>query len=530
MTSNQTPKSLSRLIIALCLAQFCISADIATMAISTSALIDQFSSNVDALKIAGTIYPLVGAALMLISGIIGLYIGWRNLLIVGLLLGLASSLSKIYAPSIEWITYVSRTLAGLAGVAVIPSALALVVRHFSDKKRASVFGLLAASTGLAAALIPLISGWLIDNVCWTIGFYITCASYATAALCALLWIPSVQSDKPQKFDLGGCLLSAAGMLLLILGLLKSPEWGLLNNRSPYMLPWLLNSVSPALWLLLGGGMLLALFVSYEHRFERKHDCSLIPAAWFTNRQLLLGVLILAITHVIFGGFNFTIVAFLQVAINMTAFQTGTIILVFAISLIVFSVITPTLFSRYDHKFVALGGFGMCGLGAVIIWLCTTATSVGNAIYLAMVVFGAGLGMLSSQSLMIVTKSVSAKDAQRTGGLQATVKNVGLAIGIAVIAGLGQTAMEDKVRKDIENNPHYSLEVQAMVKESKAIPYITDDQLLSYLSSYRVSSSEMSQLLELNSESRRKNFHFSLLLLTLFSVVGMVMCSRLRRHS
>ncbi|GAL09809.1 hypothetical protein JCM19233_786 [Vibrio astriarenae] len=87
MPTEYSKSQAFKITIALCLAQFCIAADIATLSIATSSLIDYFQSNVDDLKVVGTIYPLIGASLMLTSGILGLYIGWRRMLIAGLCIG-----------------------------------------------------------------------------------------------------------------------------------------------------------------------------------------------------------------------------------------------------------------------------------------------------------------------------------------------------------------------------------------------------------------------------------------------------------
>ncbi len=320
------------------------------------------------------------------------------------------------------------------------------------------------------------------------------------------------------------------MFILILGLLKSPEWGLFNNHSPYQLPWLFNTFSPALWLLLVGCLTFAAFIQYEIYFERRHGSSLIPTSWFSNKQFLNGTLILITMYVIFGGINFTLVAFLQVAINLSAVETGTIILIFAVSLIVFSIITPSLFKAYDNKFIAMGAFAICALGAVITWLSTSATEVGLGIFFAMFVFGAGLGMLSSQSVVIITKSVPSHEAPRTSGVQATLRNVGLAIGIAVIAGMGQSAMENIIRGNIEGNSEYSPKIQHAIQNSKTIPYITDEQLSSYLAQYAIAVPEKSKLLALNTEARHQNFHFSVLLIGLFSIIGMLACTRLEKKT
>ncbi|ROP10988.1 MFS transporter [Vibrio crassostreae] len=524
--SDSSKAHTTRLIIVLCLAQFCISADIATMAIATSALIAEFNSNVEALKVASTIYPLIGASLMLTSGILGLYIGWRRLLICGLVFGVMASISKLYAPSIEWITMVSRTLSGLAGVAILPSSIALVIGHFQPDKRAKVFGLLAASTGLAAAIVPIVSGWMFDNLSWFSGFVATGIFYGVALMCAIGWITPLANQKPKKFDSLGSVLSACSMLFIIFGLLKSPEWGVLHNNSPYDLPVFLSFLSPAIWILIGGITLFAWFIEHEKKFEQKHDSALVPSSWFHNKQFLLGVIILISMYVIFGGLNFSLVAFLQIAIDLSALQTGMIILVFAISLIVFSIITPIAFKQFNEKYISLCAFALCCGAAGLAWLCSSAYEVNRLIYLAMTIFGAGIGMLSSQSLIIITKAVGEKEAERVGGVQATLRNIGIAIGVSVIAGAGQATMEHKIRNQVVSQAQYSHTIQQAVGNSLTIPYITDSQLTQYLFETNIPKSEHSTLLMLNAESRLINFHSSIWLLFLVGLIGIGACSRL----
>ncbi len=527
-TPNYSRAQIIKLVFAISFAQFCLSADIATMSIATSALMAQFSSNVDELKVAGTVYPLVGAALMLISGVIGLYVGWRRLLITGLFFGLASSLSKLYAPSIEWITLVSRTLAGFAGVAVLPSTVALVVGHIPAKKRASVFGILAASTGLAAAFVPIVSGWMFDTLSWKSGFYATAVFYGLAILAATFWIAPLHNQKPNKFDAIGCLLSASSMLMIILGLLKSNEWGILTNQSNFELPIILSAFGPAAWMIIAGLLVFGVFVKHEIEFEKKHDSSLIPSSWFKNTQLLLGLAILVTMYIIFGGLNFSLVAFVQVAVNLTALQTGIIILIFAISMIIFAVITPLVFKSISEKSLAILAFFLCSIGSVLLLLASDTQHVSSLIYIIMIIFGAGIGILSSQAIVIVTNAVGEQDAERTGGLQATVRNVGIAIGIAVIAGMGQYMMEQEIKDTITHDYSYSASIRKDVKTSSSIPYIKDDQLLEYLKLQQVGQQEQAALLELNANARLTNFHASVMLLLTFSLLGTVAAIRLKK--
>lgn len=531
--SQATPYSRNHFIkitIALCFAQFCIAADIATLAIATSSLIEQFQSNVDALKVTGTVYPLVGASLMLTSGVIGLYIGWRRMLCAGLIFGLVGSIAKIYAPSIEWITFFARPLIGMAGVAILPACIALVIGHFPKNKHAQLFGLIAASTGIAAAIVPIASGFLIDIVSWRSGFVVSSAFYFIGALLAIFWIPPLKNTPPKRFDKLGAILSFFAMACVILGLLKVPEWGVWINTSPFTYPPLLPNISPAFVLMLIGLMLLGLFIKHEYRFDRLHSSALIPSLWFKNTTFLFGLTLLLIMYVIFGGLNFTLVAFLQVGLNLTATETGIIVLTFAASLIASSITTPLLFKRLRKATVASLGFLCCSLAAGMTLLSTNAFSFHWAIYVAMVAFGLGLGMLSSQVVAIITGAVDEAKAERTGGIQATVRNVGLAMGIAIIAGVGQFAMEHEIRTQISINVSQTTENKLGIHEIKNIPYITNNALEHYLNQNHINSEKIRLLMDINANARSTNFHTSMLAIMLFGIVGILISMRVRAQN
>ncbi|MGL6315624.1 MFS transporter [Vibrio sp. WXL103] len=526
MPNLHSKPSLFKITIALCLAQFCLANDIATLSISTSALVYHFQSNVDDLKIIGTIYPLIGASLMLTSGVLGLYVGWRRMLIIGLIIGTLGSLAKIVSPSIESMTYLARPLIGLAGVAILPSCIALVIGHFPAKKHAQLFGLIAASTGLAAATIPIVNGFLIDYIGWQIGFAITGFCYLVAALIATCWIPPLTNQVPKKFDAIGALISLFGMMFIITGLLKAPEWGVWLNRSTLYLPGPLSDVSLSLLAIIAGILLMIAFVKHEQSFDKRYQSALIPANWFSNKRLCLGLLLLLTMYVIFGGLNFTLVAYLQVGLNLSASQTGLIVLTFATTLIAASILTPQLLGRFKNESIAAVGFTVCILGAFLTIYGTEAHTFDWRIYIAMIAFGSGLGMLSSQTVAIITQSVTLAQAERTGGIQATIRNVGLAMGIAVIAGSGQYAMEHDIRHAVAQPAISHSPVLDKIDQASSLPYITDHMLRLYLDELMIEVQTQQTLISINANARLTNFRTSMYIIILFGLIGTIVSMRL----
>ncbi|WP_052771947.1 MFS transporter [Vibrio mexicanus] len=185
----------------LCLAQFTLSADIANLSISTSTLVSTFDTNISSIQLLGSIQPLIGAALMLSASMIGLIIGWRRLLIIGTAIGLISTVGFLFSNDVRLLILVVRPLTGVGSALILPAVLALVVAHFPGKQRALGFGLMAAATGLAAAIVPLFSGWVHDNFNWYWPFIFVASLYLVTLIGAIYGISPIHTNQPEKLDI-----------------------------------------------------------------------------------------------------------------------------------------------------------------------------------------------------------------------------------------------------------------------------------------------------------------------------------------
>ncbi|MGF1697992.1 MFS transporter [Vibrio lamellibrachiae] len=523
-------KNKTLLLFSLCLAQFSLASDIATFSIATSALMSHFNANGNDLKTAGAVYPLIGASFMLICSMIGLFIGWRRLLIFGFFIGCISTACLLLAPSVEFLIYVARPLSGLAGASILPAALALVIGHYSPKERAVIFGSMAAATGVAAALIPLASGWLFDTFSWRSGFYLQMAVYLVGLLCSTFWIPPLFNAKPKRFDYFGALLCSSSLILIVCALLAIPNWGLITNSSSYNLPQVFGSISPALLMLIVGLVVFSLFLLHELRFEQRYGTALLPISWLKEKELLKGLSLLLIMYSIFGGFNFSVVAYLQIAANLSAIKTGSIILVFAVAMIMSSVVAPIAFKNQLPKFLCAIGFGLFFVGSYLLKISTSEGDISSVIYLAMSICGMGIGILSSQTPIVITQAIGEKGAAQSGGIQATTRNIGLALGIAVVAGSGQAMLENHVREQISDNQHVSESVQHLVLEAKSIPYANDLMVIEYFQKLGTENDEINTIVAINNDSRNLNFTTSNRAMLILAILGVLISLRLSQSA
>ncbi|CAH0992422.1 Antiseptic resistance protein [Sinobacterium norvegicum] len=529
-TSNNNVKANKKLLLlVLCLAQFSLSADIANLSISTSALVSAFNTDINQLQIAGTIYPLVGGAFMLIAGMLGLFIGWRRLLIIGCGFGVASVALTLSANNINVISYGARSLAGLAGACILPAALALVVAHYPGPKRAIGFGAMAASTGIAAALIPAISGYLADNFSWYWSFSLIGTLYTATLICAIFFIAPLHSPTPKRFDYLGSLLGATGIILTLFGLLKAPRWGFIFNKyasEPSLLPSFLQTTSPALLSIIAGIIVLYGFIRWERRFEAVNGSALFPTRWLSNSALLRGLGILTILYMLLGGFSFTLIAYLQIGVELSASHSGVIILLFAISMITFSILTPMLPGELSPKQLSIIAFTILFFASVSLWLSSSPHHVNALIYPAMFAVGIGIGMLASQAPIIITQAAGEQDAAQSGGIQATVRNIGTALGISIMAGGGQLTLESYAKQQIADHPEIHRSFKAIVQETVSLPYIDTHSLTQYLETTELDDTQRETVLDINAEARWQSFSTSIRVMGVITFLGLLIAFRL----
>ncbi|CAM2862082.1 MFS transporter [Vibrio rarus] len=511
----------------LCMAQFTLAADIANLSISTSTLVAVFQTNIASIQALGSVQPLVGAALMLSASMLGLKIGWRKLLIVGCALGLLSTLGFLLFDSITLITLVVRPLAGISSALILPSVLALVVAHCQGKRRALGFGLTAASTGLAAAVMPLLSGWLYDNAGWQWPFIIIAFCYGLTLLGAIFQVKPLDTQVKVKFDYFGALLVAISMVLMFIGIFKMPTWGGLFTHDQDLYPPLLQlffPLSPALLCVGLGVGLFTVFVYQQRRFEQVHGRSILPINWFKNSLCRYGFMILALMYLALGGSSFVIVTYLQVALSLSGSHSGSIILVFSLFMIMLSILTPIAFKTWQARQVCQLAFVAIASCACLLMWSSDAQQINVIFYIGMAMLGSAMGMLASQCPVIITEALGEREAEQSGGLQATLRNIGMVLGLTLFGGINQYLMQQEVRENIPSS--IPIQLRADIEQSATIPYLSNQQIRAIAQHYALPTAAYHQLKQVKAKAREKGFNGVMLMLFIVAVLGFELSRRL----
>lgn len=316
-----------------------------------------------------------------------------------------------------------RAVQGLAGGFMVPQVFGIIRSSFAPAAMAKAFGASGAVQGLASVAGPLVGGALIEADLWGLGwrtiFWINVPVTAVALVLGMRFLPESHAPGRTRLDVTGAILAAAGVFLVLLPLVQGRDWGW---------PW---------WgwgLLSGGLVVLFLFLTYERHLARGGGQPVLEPALLSIRPYRAG---LAVAVLFFGGlssFFLVMSIYLQLGTGRTAWETGLVILPYALGSIITSGAGVALAAKAGRALLISGSLTLAASQGLLWWLVRDdATPDFWALAGMMLLGGLGLGLAAPILVNVVLAGVPGQQAGAAGGVLSTVNQIGGAIGIAVLA-------------------------------------------------------------------------------------------------
>ncbi len=399
-------------------------------------------------------YTLVFAGLLFTAGILGDRIGRKRMLLIGMLLFGLASLASAYAHDPGQLI-AARALMGLGGAAIMPATLSIISNVFDPRERATAIGVWAGAVGLAVAIGPVAGGALLEHFWWGSVFLVNVPVVLVGVIAILALVPESRDPRPGRIDLVGVLLSIAGLGLLVYGIItggESGDWG-----------------APKVWGSTAAGVLiLAGFIWYERRIDHPAlDVGLFRNPRFAAAVGAVGLVFFAAMGVMFFG-----AFYLQLVRGYSPLQTGLMFLPFAAAQLIFAPRSAKLVRQYGPKAVctvgmlllavALGAFAFIGADTPI-WV----------LWLVFFIQGVGMANVMPPTTESIMSSLPREKAGVGSAVSNTIRQVGGALGVAVIGSLLSQVYRTEITSHLSGLPAPAREA---AQESIAATYAVATRL------------------------------------------------------
>jgi EmrB/QacA subfamily drug resistance transporter len=331
-----------------------------------------------------------------------------------------------------------RSIIQATGAAMIlTSALSLVSANFKGRERAIAFGIWGSIAGASASIGPLLGGYLTTYYSWRWSLRINLIVSGITLLGSVL-IRESKGEGERRFDWWGMILSGAGLALLVFALIEGNTYGWLRPKKPasaFGLSWPLNSVSIIPFIFILGAIFVTAFILRERRLERAGREPLLKMSLFRNRAFTVGLLTLLILTLGQFGLFFSLPIYFENVLGYDALQTGVVFQWTSVTLLIFGVTSGFLASRFNIKLIVIAGMIVLSGGTFFLSTLITPGATSLSLAPALIVFGAGFGLSTSQMNNIILSSAPDRLAGSASGASATMRQVGGSIGVAVLGSL-----------------------------------------------------------------------------------------------
>ncbi|HEV3281896.1 MAG TPA: MFS transporter [Acidimicrobiales bacterium] len=523
-----TSRAGSFVLLVLASGQFLMTLDTSVMNVSIKSVANDLGTTVSGIQTAITLYTLVMAAFMITGGKVGALIGRRRAFGIGLAVYGVGTLITAAAPNLTVLIIGWSVFEGLGAALIMPAIVALVAGNFPAERRSAAYGLIAAAGAIAVAAGPLIGGAVTTFASWR-WVFVGEAVIVVGILFSLRKVADLAPEKRVSFDFLGAALSVAGLSLTVLGVLNSGVWGWVKPK-PNGPAWL--GVSPVVWLVLAGLLLIGALLLWESRLERLDREPLFRPSMFRSVRLSGGLIAFFFQFLIQAGIFFTIPLFLSVVLALSALQTGVRLLPLSITLLIAAVAIPKVFPRASPRLVVRIGM-LCMLAGVLV-LVGGLDPAANAgiVLIPMALVGLGIGALASQLGAITVSAVPDSQSAEVGGLQNTFTNFGASLGTALVGAVLIGSLTTSFIQGVTNNPAVPPDVtaKATVEMSSGIPFISDGDLRAALGKTDLSGATQDAIVAENASARLDGLRSALWLVALLTVVGLFFTGMLPRRA
>ena len=412
--AEQTSLSSSetRLAILLAMAMFVLVVDTSLMNVSISAVVEDLGTTVSRVQSTIALEALVSASFILINSKVGDLIGRKRAYVIGLLAYALGAASMVLADNMTTIIIFWAILGGLGASLLLPAMQSLIHGNFEGAAQTKVYAMVGASAAIAAAIGPLIGGFITTYLSWRVGFALEIVIIAVV-LSGIRLIKDVPYTGERGIDVVGAIFSVIGMGGVVLGVLVWQEGG--------------ESVAA---LIVIGAAALAGLVWWLMRQKRNGKRALLDIDLFRSAHYRLGISQQMLQQLALGGAMIALPIFFQMVLEYNAMKSGLSIAPLSLSMFVVAMLAGRQAGKRRPAKIVRAGFLLLALGSLLLIALVPRATSGWYFAPALIIMGCGLGLLVSQLNNYTLAPISDDRISEAAGVNSAAGQFGLSVGLA----------------------------------------------------------------------------------------------------
>jgi EmrB/QacA subfamily drug resistance transporter len=416
----------------LCLSLLVIGLDNTILNVALPTLVRDLHASTSQLQWLVEAYVLVFAGLLLTTGSLSDRYGRRSALAAGLVVfGIGSVLSAFAGSASTLIA--TRALMGVGGALIMPSTLSILTNVFPPEERGRAIGVWAGVSGLGIAIGPIVGGWLLNHFWWGSVFFVNVPVVIFALIAGRLIVPNSKDPSPHALDPAGAILSIAGLVSLVYGIIEAPTHGWASAQT-------LGTFATA-------AVLLVAFVVWELR----SDHPMLNVEFFENpRFTAANISIVLVFFALFGSLFF-LTQYLQFVLGYSALQAGIRVAPLAGVLMVAAPLAGRLTARFGNKVLVSTGMATVAFGLWFMGTLNVTSGYGHVV-IALLILGLGMGTAMVPATESIMGSLPLAKAGVGSAMNDTTRQVGGALGVAILGSIFSSAYATHIAASLAGLP------------------------------------------------------------------------------
>jgi EmrB/QacA subfamily drug resistance transporter len=499
-----------RLAILLAMAMFVLVVDTSLMNVSISSVIRDLHTTASGVQSAIALEALVSAAFILIGSKVGDLIGRKRAYVIGLVGYAIGALAMALAQSLTAIIIFWAIIGGLGASLLLPAMQSLIHGNFEGPDQQKAYALVGAAAAIAAAIGPLLGGFLTTYLSWRIGFLLE-DLVIIVVLLGIKLVRDVPYTGDRHIDLIGAVLSVLGMGGVVVGILVWQEGG--ESVAVLLAVGVVGLGSLAYWLM---------------RRKRENKPALIDPDLFKSPLYRLGISGQTLQQIALGGMMIALPLYLQMVLEYNALQAGVSLAPLSLSMFAVALLAGRKAGKRRPAAIIRAGFALVALGVAIVIPLVPRIDSGWYLAVPLLIAGSGLGLLVSQLNNYTLSPVEEERVSEAAGVNSAGGSFGLSFGLAFAGAIMLATLSIAFTKMADDSSVLSPAEQHQV--SKALEHdaqiMSNTQLRAQLKGHPPATQD--EIIRINTDARHRALQVALLIPLLAALAGLFNSFRMMR--